>query len=445
MERRFEDIDALYRRLLGHVNVERGQKTVFKLDRMRRVCSALGDPESFCPVFHIAGSKGKGSVSIMIARVLEAGGFRTGLYTSPHFMSWKERISLAGDELPDEVLIDAAEEVFSCLDDPGLRNEAEEITFFELTTLIAFCAFRLALCDRVVLETGLGGRLDSTNVVDPRASVITRIELEHTEYLGDTIEAIAAEKAGIIKPGRPCYIGKQRPEARRVFELAARNQASPLRDIDELSSITDVEVSREGTRAVLDFGNNQILAAKFPSAFRVRTPLIGSVQAQNMALALCAVAENEGSIDESAAVQGLGRAFLPARFQVLPVKPPIVLDGAHTPDSISLTLETFNSLFPGPKALLFGCAEDKKHALMAGILAPAFDRITLTRPGSFKQSDLASIESSFRAAGAAFRVEEDFHRAVGDAISEAIDLGMPLLVTGSFYLCAEVYKTLNVS
>ncbi len=445
MQTRFEDIDALYRRLLDYVNVERGQRTVFKLDRMRRLCSALGSPETFCPVFHIAGSKGKGSVSIMAARMLEAAGYRTGLYTSPHFISWKERISLAGEELPDAILLGAAEEVFSLLDDPVFRDQDEAPTFFELTTLIAFCAFRSALCERVVLETGLGGRLDSTNVVDPRSSLITRIELEHTEYLGETIEAIAAEKAGIIKPCRPCYVGNQRPEALAVIEREAERLNSPLRSVESLVSVSDIEVSRGGTRAALDFSMNPRLAAKFTSALQVSTPLVGIVQAHNMALALCAVAENEDTIDESAAVRGLGRAFLPARFQVLSVEPAVVLDGAHTPDSVALALESFTSLFPGPKALLFACAADKKHVRMARILAPAFDRITLTRPGSFKQSDLSAVESSFRAAGAESRVEEDFLRAIDIARTEALERGMPLLVTGSFYLCAEVYKVLNVS
>jgi dihydrofolate synthase/folylpolyglutamate synthase len=160
-----------------------------------------------------------------------------------------------------------------------------------------------------------------------------------------------------------------------------------------------------------------------------------------MALAFLAAAESEDRVGAAAAA-GLGRAFLPARFQVLPLDPPVVLDGAHTPDSVALALDTFERLFPGPKALLFGCAEDKKHGPMAAILSPGFDRITLTRPGSFKASDLLSVEASFRRAGAEPRVEADFRAALLRARGEAAVLGLPLLVTGSFYLCAEAYKAL---
>ena len=227
MTRKFADLEGLYSRLLGYVNVERGQKAELKLDLMRELCSALGDPQSSCPSIHVAGSKGKGSVSIMAARILEAAGFRVGLYSSPHFLSWKERMSLAGDEMPDEIILEAAEKVFSAvgrLPSRGSGGLDAEPTYFELTTLIAFCAFRAAGCDRMVLETGLGGRLDSTNVVDPAASVITRIELEHTEWLGDSIEKIAAEKAGIVKPGRPCFTGEPRPEALAAIAAAAADR-----------------------------------------------------------------------------------------------------------------------------------------------------------------------------------------------------------------------------
>jgi dihydrofolate synthase/folylpolyglutamate synthase len=442
MKGRFGGLDELYSRLLESVNVERGQRTELRLDRMRSLCSALGDPQASCPAFHVAGSKGKGSVSIMIARVLEAAGFRAGLYTSPHFISWKERMTLAGEELPDELALGAADEVFSAVESGARSGLYEgEPTFFELTTLIAFCAFRLAGCDRLVLETGLGGRLDSTNVVDPVASVITPIELEHTEWLGDTIEAIAAEKAGIVKPGRPCYIGRLRPEAREVLFRAAAERGSPLREASALVATGDIEVSPRGSSARLSFAEGSPLQSRFPSGIRASTPLVGAVQAENMALAFLAAAESEDRVGAAAAA-GLGRAFLPARFQVLPLDPPVVLDGAHTPDSVALALDTFERLFPGPKALLFGCAEDKKHGPMAAILSPGFDRITLTRPGSFKASDLLSVEASFRRAGAEPRVEADFRAALLRARGEAAVLGLPLLVTGSFYLCAEAYKAL---
>jgi dihydrofolate synthase / folylpolyglutamate synthase len=443
MTARFADSDELYSFLLGYVNVEKGQKTVFKLDRMRELCARLGNPQTAYRTVHVAGSKGKGSVSIMLARMLEACGLCVGLYTSPHLLRWKERISLAGDEMPEAVILAAADEVLPLVEGkaPGDFPGGELPTYFELSTLIAFCAFKAAHCDAAIIETGLGGRLDSTNVIDSEASVITPIELEHTEYLGDTIALIAAEKAGIIKDGRPCYLSRQRPEAREVFSRVAGERGSALRESPVLTKVGSVAVSAAGTHARIDFAAGSPLSGRFSEGIEARTPMIGSIQAENMALALLAAGEIETSLTAEAAARGLAKAFLPARFQILSLDPPVVIDGAHTPASTRLALESFEALFPGPKALLFACAEDKKHAAMAALLGPRFERITLTRPGTFKKGDLAALEASFKAAGARYRALVDHEEAIRFAIGEARELGLPLLVTGSFYLCAEFLRS----
>lgn len=439
MGRRFVDTDELYSSLLGYVNVEKGQKTVFKLDRMRELCRAVGDPQSSYRTIHVAGSKGKGSVSAMIARVLQASGRRTGLYTSPHLLRWKERISLAGDEMDEETILAAAAEVLPLVEGraPSDFPGDELPTYFELTTLIAFCAFRRAGCDRAVIETGLGGRLDSTNVVESAASVITPIELEHTEWLGGTIGLIAGEKAGIVKAGKPCYASRQCAEARDRILQACEERGSPFREAPLLASASEVAIGSGGTSARIGFAAGSPLASRYPEGLLVRTPMIGAIQAENMALALLATGETEESMNGKAASIGMAKAFLPARFQVLALDPPVVLDGAHTPNSVRLALDSFEELFPGPKALLFACAEDKRHGPMAAILGPRFDRITLTRPGDFKKGDLAALEAGFRAAGADFRADGDYVEAIRSASGEAASLGLPLLVTGSFYLCSE--------
>jgi dihydrofolate synthase/folylpolyglutamate synthase len=439
MPTKFAGTDELYSFLLGFVNIEKGQKTVFKLDRMRALCERLGDPQSAYRSIHVAGSKGKGSVSVMIARALEASGRRVGLYTSPHLLRWKERLSLAGDEMPEDLILAAAAEVLPLVEGKGPSDfpGGELPTYFELTTLIAFCAFRRAGCDRAVIETGLGGRLDSTNVIDSCASVITPIEFEHDEWLGDTIELIAAEKAGIIKPGKPCYLSRQLPEAREVFARACTEKGSSLREAPSLARASEVSIGAAGTGAVISFTSDSPLADRFPLGIEARTPMIGAIQAENMTLALLAAAETEENLNAEAAALGLAKAFLPARFQVLSMNPPVVLDGAHTPNSVRLALESFKSLFPGPSALLFACAEDKKHGAMASLLGPEFDRITLTRPGTFKKWDLAALASSFADTGAPFRATEDHVEAIARARDEAAALDLPLLVTGSFYLCSE--------
>ncbi len=466
MAMRFSDSDELYSFLLGFVNVEKGQRTVFKLDRMRALCERLGDPQGAYRSIHVAGSKGKGSVSMMMARILQASGRRVGLYTSPHLLRWKERMSLAGDEMPEEPVLEAASEVLNLVEGKEASDfPGDELpTYFELTTLIAFCAFRRVGCDYAVIETGLGGRLDSTNVIEPAACAITPIELEHTEWLGDTIELIAAEKAGIIKPGRPCYVSRQRPEARHVFVETCRERSSPLREAPELAVPLDVAIDGEGTKAKIIFAAGSPLALRFPVGLDARTPMIGAIQAENMALAILAAGESLVSLGQEEVLRGLEKSFLPARFQVLSGDPPVILDGAHTPASVGLALDSLEALFPGPKALLFACAEDKRHEEMAAILAPKFDRITLTRPGSFKRGDLSALTAfvaagasfvaagaSFVAAGASFvaaganfdaegarlRATPDYVEAIGLAKREAAEARLPLLVTGSFYLCAE--------
>jgi len=444
--RRFRTSEDVFDYLMGFVNVEKGQKTEFKLDRMRWLCAKLGDPQKAYETIHIAGSKGKGSVATMIARIFQATGRRTGLYTSPHVSRWKERISLAGDEMPEDLILEAMGEVFPLVDgkSPADFPGGELPTYFELTTLVGFCAFRRAGCERAVIETGLGGRLDSTNVVDSAASVITPIELEHTEWLGDTISRIAFEKAGIVKPSRPCYVSAQRPEALEVIGRACAERKSELREAPALAAVSAARIGLDGTRASLRFAPGSPLAGRFPSPFDARTGLVGEVQAQNMGLALLAAAEIDPAVTPAAATAGLAAASLPARFQIVDLSPPIVLDGAHTPNSMAATLASFAALFPGPKALLFACAHDKKREELAAMLAPRFQRITITRPGTFKQSEPEAVYANFAELAPDVRLVQDTAEATLFARDEAERAGLALLVTGSFYLCAEALKTLKV-
>lgn len=439
--RRFLDSEGIFEFLMGFVNVEKGQKTEFKLDRMRDLAERLGNPQDSYATIHVAGSKGKGSVSTMIARILEASGLKTGLYTSPHLLRWKERISLAGDEMPEALLIESAESLLPLVEGKGPESflGGELPTYFELTTLLGFDAFRRAGCEAAVVETGLGGRLDSTNIVSSRASVITPIELEHTEWLGDTIPQIAGEKAGIIKAGRPCLISRQRPEAQEVFRRVARERGSPLKEVSELVELREVSIDRRGTAASLYFRQGK----PFSKPIRVRSPLVGTIQAENMGLAILAAAELLPELSAEAVVAGLAKARLPARFEILEGEPPVVLDGAHTPASIKLGLESFNRLFPGPGILVFACAHDKKHKEMAKILGRRFNRIIVTRPGTFKQSLPEAVFASFSAENPGTRLIPDTAEAIRCAREEALHAGLPLLVTGSFYLCSEAAKLLG--
>lgn len=443
---RFSSSDEVFDYLLAFVNVERGQATVFKLDRMEYLAEKLGNPHLGRLGIHVAGSKGKGSVSTMCARILAEAGLTTGLYTSPHLLRWKERIAFADGEMPEEALIAAAEEVLPLIEGKNADDfPGEELpTFFELTTLIAFCAFRASGCAAQVIETGLGGRLDSTNIIDPAVSVITPIELEHTQFLGDTIGKIAFEKAGIIKTGKAVCIAPQKEEALRVFQAKAAEKKSALFQVGKDVAVSDIRLSQKGTHCRLGAGKDSssrlaaLLRESNPKGeIEIASPMIGAIQAQNMALASLGAACALPGLDLSAIRAGLARSRLSARFELIAENPPIVLDGAHTPESAHLALDSLNALFTGPKVLLFACAYDKRHAEMARILAPHFEVIVITKPGSFKQSDPRSVFDSFAALRADVLFEADTRVACVKALAEAQARKATLLVTGSFYLCAE--------
>ena len=438
---RFDGSEAVYAWLLQFVNVEKGQATIFKLDRMRELAIALGSPERSYRTVHVAGSKGKGSVSTMLAHILRESGHRVGLYTSPHLLRWKERISLAGEEIDDAFIVEAAERLVPLVEGKLASDfPGDELpTYFELSTLIAFEAFRLAGCDIAVIETGLGGRLDSTNIVDSEASLITRLELEHTEWLGDSIDKIAFEKAGIIKPGRPVCVAPQLAEAMAVIEKVAAERESRLVDVEKSLKIEAISIDRRGTRARFTFAGGWPWAESLEFA----TPLVGEVQAHNMGQAILAAALVEEKLDPEAVGRGLTAARLPARFELVSENPPIVLDGAHTPASVALALDSFERLFPGPKLLLFACAIDKRHAEMARIFGAHFDEIVVTRPGTFKQSDPGAVHASFKAVDARTRLVADTREAFEGCLERARRENMALLVTGSFYLCAEAAKLLQ--
>jgi len=443
----FRSTEEVFHYLMQYVNVEKGQKTEFKLDRMNALADALGKPHEGRLTIHVAGSKGKGSVSAMCAAILEAAGYRTGLYTSPHLIRWKERITLAGKEIEESVLLSGMDMLMPHIE--GRKPEdfpgGEAPTFFELTTLLSFIVFRSLGCTAQVIETGLGGRLDSTNIVESDCAVITPIELEHTQFLGDTIAKIAFEKAGIIKPGKPVCIAPQRAEAEPVFAGRAKALSSPLLRLGVDLEMSNAAIDRHGTSCTLKASGNVVRALPEVlggQGLAVRSPMVGSIQAQNMGLAVLAAGIVLPGLEGRAIREGLSRAVLPARFEVLESDPPVILDGAHTPDSVRLALSSMNTLFPGPKTLLFACAHDKNHEEMAKVLTGSFERIFITKPGTFKVSEPEAVFRSFSSKTDNVQLVQETAEAVHLAFAYAQERGYPLLVTGSFYLCAEARATL---
>jgi dihydrofolate synthase/folylpolyglutamate synthase len=435
----FAHEDEVYEFLNRFLNFERAiVPTAYRLDRMEALKALYGKPDEAYAIAHVAGSKGKGSTATMLASILEGGKAPVGLYTSPHLLHFTERIALDGVPVGRDILLAAAEELRAGMEGKAPEDfpGGETPTYFELLTMLGFLCFRRAGCTKAVIEVGLGGRLDSTNVVKPMACLITPIELEHTELLGDTIAKIAAEKAGIIKPGVPVYTSATRPEALAVIRQTAQSKGSPLRVLDEEVRISGLRITAEGTAFILSFSDQRLHGG----TLELRTPLIGEVQARNAALA--ALTALDLGFSPERVREGLAKASLRARFEVMHGDPIVVLDGAHTPDSAAACARDFLTLFKGGGVLLFGCAKDKDPSSMAMALKGVADSLIVTKPGTFKESEPERIAEAFRKEGYGAEVEEDTARAIALALEKAMKEGKPLLVTGSFYLCAEAAKLL---
>ena len=443
----FDSPDLVFKWISGFSNLESGKSfRRFSLDCTTVLADLAGSPEKCAPSIHVAGSKGKGSVTGMIAAILEASGIRTSRYQSPHVIDFRERISMGTGFFDDAIYINAGNELKYLFEKyellqknksivrPG--NDMEEPTFFELMTLWFFLCSRLARVDAMVVETGMGGRLDATNILSPLVSVITLIELEHTEYLGNTISAIAGEKAGIIKNGRPLILAEQSAEALEVFRKSTVQKNSPLFYFPDMADVKDLSVNKDGTTFSLYLGDNALN--------ELFIPIPGKVQAQNASLAVLAAKMAFPQITEQHIRKGLAGFSLPARFERISNVPLIIIDGSHTPHSIDLCLETFTSLYGKDGILIFGCAADKDILSMAKLCIRKFSRIIIAKPGSFKKSYPEEIYSIFT--GEAKKLSKapeilyipEARNALDKSIELALKYNVPVLGTGSFYLSGEI-------
>lgn len=436
------DVDQLFATLEGFTNLERTpgrSMRPYRLDRMRLLLEKFDNPHLSLKVIHVAGSKGKGSTCAFLARILDAAGHVTGLYTSPHVSSYKERITFAGKEIADEELIAAFHELEHGLPDwrvPELAGQSSPTTF-ELLTILAFLVFRRTTCEWAVIETGIGGRLDATNLVSPVCSVITPIEREHTEILGDTITEIAGEKAGIIKPGKPVYVGYQSTEATRVLAERAGEVGSSTQFLAEQLESRDLTHTDTGPLLELVWSNGKI--------DRLELGMWGDVQGDNAALAVMTAralfAESMQSTTEleTAIATGIKTASLPGRMERLAYDPPVILDAAHTPSSIARLVGSLCTMYEPPRHLVFGSVLGKDHREMARLLAPHFDRIVVSQPGTFKSSDPEAVFQAFSSLHAKTVLETDAVKALEHARNGAKPPAV-ILVTGSFYMISEIRR-----
>jgi dihydrofolate synthase/folylpolyglutamate synthase len=434
----FTTLEEVFRYIESFTNLESSGSLftarTYRLDRMRLLLERFGQPQLACPTIHIAGTKGKGSTAALLAHGLNAAGMRTGLYTSPHVMSYIERMEVLGSAPEVSAILSLGEQIRRAVDELPLETieTMGAPNTFELLTLLAFCYFRETRCGYVVVETGIGGRLDATNLVDPELCIITPIELEHTDVLGNTLAAIAREKAGIFKAGKPVFSAPQVAEVRQELVLAAGRVGCPLVFLDDRLESFQARCTPEGTELQFRLSGGEEL--------RYRLALIGTVQAENAALVHLAVQQCLPWL-LPALRAGFAAARLPARMEVLQRDPPVVLDGAHTPRSVRVVLETFIHLFGTDGVLLFAAAAGKKIEEMAEILAPAFRDIVVTRPGTFRESRAQEVQSAFLRHNPAALLIPDTREALRRAQALA-GAKRPLLVTGSFYLAGSVREAL---
>jgi dihydrofolate synthase/folylpolyglutamate synthase len=332
------------------------------LDRIRTLLDALGNPERACRFVHVAGTNGKGSTSAMIEAALRAAGERTGLYTSPHLIEPTERIRVAGESVTAEQFARAFDVVHGAAEDL-LNAGAIDLhpTYFEAVTAMAFVLFRELGAERVVLEVGLGGRLDATNVVQPELCVITPIDFDHEQFLGNTIEAIAAEKAGILKPGIPAVFSRQRHEAEQVLINCARELGCPYRHAKD-SPVSNIRVDARGSS--LEWAGQ-----------RIRCPLAGEHQVDN-AIAAAAALDQLG-----VALDGIATAVWPGRLELVSERPDIVLDGAHNPAGARALARYTQRFYPGRRIwLIYGSMRDKAVEEIAGAIFPLASQVIVTAP-----------------------------------------------------------------
>lgn len=413
----------------------RNSPDTFDLGRMYSLVEALGNPQEKYPIIHVAGTKGKGSVSALCASALQEAGYRVGLYTSPHLDDFAERIQLDGQPIPHVELVRLVDENRSIL------QAIPRLTFFEITTALAFLYFAQQQATAAVIEVGLGGRLDATNVCKPRVAVITSLSYDHTALLGNTLAEIAGEKAGIIKAGVPVVLAPQQEEARLVVEKVAKERGSALVQVGRDYQFAALSHSLEGQSLKIWEGARTDEA----TAAELEISLLGAHQVENAATAYTTlqVMRQQGIlIHEEQIRAGFKKTAWYGRFEVLRREPPVVIDCAHNRDSAEKLRKTVDQYFPGrPVVLVFGASEDKDIQGMLDELLPRTWQVVLVKSYHPRAADPEQLARLVQQAEKPVRiipeVPDALHEALRMSESQELENGPALvLVTGSIFVAA---------
>lgn len=391
--------------------------SVLGLDSIKALCDKMGNPQNGQKFIHIAGTNGKGSVASALAAILTHSGYKTGLYTSPALVDFNERIRIGYAPIEDEALCREAEKVKSACDNLTAEGKAHP-TEFEIVTAMGFSYFKSQQCDYTVLEVGLGGRLDATNVIDePCLCIITSLSLDHTDRLGATIEEIAREKCGIIKGGAKVITTEEQPKG--ALDVIRKSSAS-------LKAVKTPKIKKESLDGIL-FDYDGISDVFFP--------LTGAHQAQNAALAV--EAARALGISDELIKEGIKETYHPARMEKASDDPLVIIDGAHNPDAMKYLKKNLETLLPdGEKTLITGMLKDKDYESALSLIVPLFDRVItvdIESPRALSKEELLKTVKKFCQNAEAMSLSE---------ASAQIKKGGIYVVAGSLYMAGE-FKKLN--
>lgn len=415
----FKSFDSLLKYLYGlrRLGIKAG------LEHTRRLLSACGNPDRNLNIIHIAGTNGKGSVSANIASILKHAGYHTGIYTSPHLVHFNERIRIDGEPISDRNIVRFVSNYKTEID----RIEA---TFFETTTALALWYFKEKSADVCIVETGLGGRLDSTNVIAPGLTVITPVDMDHMEYLGDTLSEIAGEKAGIIKNNIPVVLAPQAAEARAVILETSEQKNAAVFEIQD-RDIQDIHISPEGT--TFQFRGE-----------RFKTPLIGYHQALNASLAVDAVRAYDGRVEPEIIRQGLKRVVWPGRLQLMQKDPPVFYDVAHNPRGIEAILSTLEGMEYKKLAGVIALKGDKDLNTMAEKIRDRFKVLYSVSETGLDLIDTEDLAGELEKRGVTC-IPGGNSAAVFATLKNQISEECPGLIFGSHYIGKAVFQAFDFS
>jgi dihydrofolate synthase/folylpolyglutamate synthase len=418
-------------------NASGAQVQKFGLANITTLAAGLGDPQKRIPCSHIAGTNGKGSTAAMLESILRTAGLRTGLYTSPHLERINERIRFGGESISDENFAAAWTRVQSTIESLMASGAlAAHPTFFECVTAMAFEAFAARPVDFAIYEVGLGGRLDATNIVVPEVAVITPVDFDHENFLGHSIEEIAFEKAGIIKPGGWVVSSVERAEARAVIARRCAELGARLFEVDEAWRVGEVQAADGFYSAVATAtytGRNIVIAPGSAGRFQIRNALAAATAAQLLA-------QRGFRVDDDAIAAGIAQAKWPGRLERLAEHPAVYLDGAHNPAGARELARFWDENFRGRRiTLIYGAMRDKAVDEIAGLLFPRAARVILTEPRQPRAVSASILAEMTSHLGSAISVVRDpveaFERALADTAPEDV-----IFISGSLYLVGDLRR-----